>query len=360
VGSELIASGDAWHHRAGGDHPDGWTTPAFDDGAWAAGPSELGFGDGDEATVIPDTVGGERIVSALFRTEVQIDDPGAVPFLDLGLRVDDGATVWVNGVPVVAENMPSGQIGADTLASSAVWGPAERDLTPYRIPSTMLTPGANTVAVSVHQSWVNSADLTFDLTLAVGEGLPDGLEPQPDISVAGPPPPDPVPLVAATAAWRYLDDGSDQGSAWRDPTFDDGGWAEGPAQLGYGDGDEATVIDEGRVAGGPRAVTSYFRHAFEVQDPTAFSELVLGLLRDDGAVVHLNGTELARDNLPAGPVSFDTLAGGYAFGVDESTYHQFVLPTDLLQGGTNVLAVEIHSADRGSQDISFGLTLGAR
>ena len=25
--------------------------------------------------------------------------------------------------------------------------------------------------------------------------------------------------------------------------FDDDGWASGPAQLGYGDGDEATVVD---------------------------------------------------------------------------------------------------------------------
>ena len=173
----------------------------------------------------------------------------------------------------------------------------------------MLMAGTNTIAVSVHQSWVNSADLTFDLTPGcIGEGQAGGLEPQPDIQVAGPPPPEPVELVAEDASWRYLDDGSDQGTAWTDPGFDDGAWATGSAQLGYGDGDEATVIDEGRVDGGLRAVTSYFRHSFEVDDPAAFTELVIGLLRDDGAVVYLNGTELVRDNLPAGPVAFDTLA----------------------------------------------------
>ena len=47
-------------------------------------------------------------------------------------------------------------------------------------------------------------------------------------------------LVAPGTTWSYLDDGSDQGSAWADPLFDDSTWATGPAELGYGDGDEAT------------------------------------------------------------------------------------------------------------------------
>src|SRR5439155_174271 len=52
-------------------------------------------------------------------------------------------------------------------------------------------------------------------------------------------------LVASGADWKYLDDGSDQGVAWREPAFDDSGWTNGPAQLGYGDGDETTVINGG-------------------------------------------------------------------------------------------------------------------
>ena len=357
---QLIVEGDTWRHLSDGTHPNGWTTAEFDDGSWSIGGAELGFGDGDETTVIAETANGQRVRSALFRRDFEVADPGAVPFLDLGLNVDDGATVWVNGVPVAAENMPSGEIAADTLASAAVWGPAERDFADFRIPATMLTAGTNTIAVSVHQSWVTSADLTFDLRLSVGEGPADGLEPQPDISVAGPPQAELLELVRADTAWRYLDDGSDQGTAWTAPGFDDGAWATGSAELGYGDGDEATVIDEGRIDGGLRAVTSYFRHSFKVDDPSAFSEMVLGLLRDDGAVVYLNGTELVRDNLPAGPVTFDTLADGYAYGADESTHHQSVLPADLLVPGVNVLAVEVHSADQGSLDLSFGLTLGAR
>ena len=48
-----------------------------------------------------------------------------------------------------------------------------------------------------------------------------------------------TPLVPAGAKWKYLDDGSDQGTWWRALEFDDRAWASGPAQLGYGDDDEA-------------------------------------------------------------------------------------------------------------------------
>jgi hypothetical protein len=51
-----------------------------------------------------------------------------------------------------------------------------------------------------------------------------------------------VPLVSFGSAWRYLDNGSNQGTAWRSPTFVDTAWRSGPAQLGYGDGDERTVV----------------------------------------------------------------------------------------------------------------------
>src|SRR5687767_9904937 len=54
---------------------------------------------------------------------------------------------------------------------------------------------------------------------------------------------DTVELIAARSVWKYLDNGSDQGTAWRAPGFDDSDWESGPAELGYGDGDEATRVD---------------------------------------------------------------------------------------------------------------------
>ncbi|NIP93280.1 MAG: hypothetical protein GWO24_07415, partial [Akkermansiaceae bacterium] len=49
-------------------------------------------------------------------------------------------------------------------------------------------------------------------------------------------------LIRTGASWFYLDDGSNQGTAWREPGFDDSGWRRGRAELGYGDGDEVTEV----------------------------------------------------------------------------------------------------------------------
>ena len=103
-------------------------------------------------------------------------------------------------------------------------------------------------------------------------------------------------FIPLGATWKYLDDGSDQGTAWRSPAFNDSAWNSGPAELGYGDGDEQTVINGGPA--GDRLITTYFRKTFNVADPAGFSFLKLRLMRDDGAVVYLNGTEIRRGNLP--------------------------------------------------------------
>ncbi len=165
-------------------------------------------------------------------------------------------------------------------------------------------------------------------------------------------------LVGRGATWKYLDTGQDQGTAWRAPGFDDSTWAGGPAQLGYGDGDEATTVGFG---GDPnnRFVTTYFRKTFSIVNPGRFQTAVLKLLRDDGAVVWLNGVEIRRDNLPSGLVSFGTLALSSVTGADENTLTETSFPPGLLVEGSNTLAVEIHQAAANSSDIGFDLEFTA-
>jgi hypothetical protein len=97
----------------------------------------------------------------------------------------------------------------------------------------------------------------------------------------------------------FLDNGTDQGTAWRSPNFDDSSWASGPAELGYGDGGEATVVSYGPNPGS-KYITTYFRRAFSVANAADFQGLTLRVKRDDGVVVYLNGNEVYRDNIPAG------------------------------------------------------------
>ena len=163
-------------------------------------------------------------------------------------------------------------------------------------------------------------------------------------------------LVPSGAIWKYLDNGSNQGTAWRARTFNDSAWKSGAAQLGYGDGDEATIVSYGPNSSA-KYITTYFRHAFTVADPSAVGAINLGVLRDDGAVVYLNGTEVFRTNMPAGTISAATLASAALGGSDETTYAAAAVNPGLLVSGTNVLAVEIHQSGATSSDISFDLRL---
>ena len=165
-------------------------------------------------------------------------------------------------------------------------------------------------------------------------------------------------LVPSGAIWKYLDNGSNQGTAWRARTFNDSTWKSGAAQLGYGDGDEATIVSYGPNSSA-KYITTYFRHAFTVADPSAVGALNLGVLRDDGAVVYLNGTEVFRTNMPAGTIGAATLASAALGGSDETTYVAAAVNPRLLLAGTNVLAVEIHQSGATSSDISFDLRLTA-
>lgn len=167
-------------------------------------------------------------------------------------------------------------------------------------------------------------------------------------------------LIASNSNWRYLDNGSDQGTNWMQLAFDDSGWSNGLAELGYGDGDEATVVQDngtpGYVAGDTdRYTTTYFRRRFTVANPLAFTALNFALERDDAAVVHLNGREIFRVNLPAAPVVINYTTLGLS-GIEDTLDTFSINPTNLV-AGDNILAVEIHQQSANSSDISFNLDL---
>ncbi|MFM1768571.1 MAG: hypothetical protein RJA22_1100 [Verrucomicrobiota bacterium] len=163
-------------------------------------------------------------------------------------------------------------------------------------------------------------------------------------------------LVNQGSLWRYLDTGVDPGASWFTTGFSDTSWSAGLAQFGYGDGDETTLVDYGADANN-RHVTTWFRHTWNVADPDAFAALAVKLLRDDGAVVYLNGVEIARQNLPAGPITASTLASSDVDGADEAAYFSTIVGKQGIVAGQNLLAVEVHQASASSPDLSFDLQL---
>jgi hypothetical protein len=423
----LVSTGAVWKYLDdGSDQGTVWQGLLFNDSAWAAGPAQLGYGDGDEATVVNGGPPNNRFVTTYFRNSFLVDDLLGYTNLAIRLLRGAGGVVYLNGTPIFRSNMPTNDITYTTLALGAVQ-PVDQSTNFYAraVDPSLLLFGLNLLAVEIHQFSLTNSDCSFDLSL-VGDFSPT----PPTVGIVSPtngaallranitlsadahdlndaitgveffqggsslgqmsaPPyslvwsnvPEgsytltavatdsrglsstsaPVTitaraLIAHGAVWSYLDDGSDQGTAWQSLSFDDSSWATGPAQLGYGPANEATVIN-----GGPstnRIITDYFRRRFDVPDPSAWTNLVLRLLRDDGAIVYLNGTEVFRSNMPDGPVNDLTWAAKVVpIGPQESEFYSTRVDPALLLPGQNVLAVEIHQANNTSSDLNFDLEL---
>ena len=158
-------------------------------------------------------------------------------------------------------------------------------------------------------------------------------------------------LLASNAVWKYLVAPMPP-SDWMQPAHDDTTWPSGPAELGYGDGDEATIIGYGPDPNN-KYITTYFRTKFMAPDPSSYRSLSFDLVYDDGAVVYLNGVELHRVNMPDGPMSPATLA--LQVGDFEHDIRSF--PPTTLPAGENILAVEVHQGFATSSDLSFALAV---
>ncbi len=185
-----------------------------------------------------------------------------------------------------------------------------------------------------------------------------GGAPNPGATVAsfgggGPVGQQPVTYMTTGHEWKFLDDGSDRGTAWSAIDFDDTGWESGPSPLGYGGDGEATLIDFGGDTQNKFA-TTYYRTTIEIPDPSVFLNFLLRVKYDDSAAVYINGVEQFRQNLAAG-AGFDDFANGTV--ADESGWKDSTLPTTALVAGINTIAVEIHQGSGTSSDTRLDLTL---
>ncbi|MCI1996961.1 MAG: hypothetical protein LKJ66_14770, partial [Clostridium luticellarii] len=177
--------------------------------------------------------------------------------------------------------------------------------------------------------------------------------------------PSPVSAEAATeqsenqtfiekgASWKYLDDGSDQGTAWKEENFDDSIWKSGAAPLGF-KYDVKTTVSYGPDKDN-KYITTYFRSNFEVKDTALVKTLKASVFLDDAAVFYINGKEIHRENMPEGNVDYKTLSKD-SLGTVKNDVEFDVDPTVLKQG-TNTIAVEVHQRSADSSDLVFDMNL---
>lgn len=160
--------------------------------------------------------------------------------------------------------------------------------------------------------------------------------------------------IPALSEWKYNDTGVDLGTSWKDVAFDDAAWASGNGVFGYGD-PVTTTLSFGPDSNN-KYPTYYFRNTFDIVDASQFIDLIFDVRRDDGVVVYVNGTEAFRMNMPAGAITYNTFASSTIGGSDETTYFQQAT-ANLLQNGTNVIAVELHQAAANSSDLNFDMAV---
>ena len=130
-------------------------------------------------------------------------------------------------------------------------------------------------------------------------------------------------------------------------------WQTWAAPLGFGFTGVATNIDVPPPTSN-RPLAAYFVRTFQVANPAAVVSLTLNTVSDDGVIVHVNGVEVARENVQAGTNTH----GLYALSPYRTNVAPPVVievPTSLLVAGTNVVAVSTHVNWRATPDISFDL-----
>src|ERR1041385_6660477 len=118
-----------------------------------------------------------------------------------------------------------------------------------------------------------------------------------------------LPFIDYGNVWQYRI-GTNEASApvtdWR-TNGDYTGWsAPVPTPIGYGEAAIVTTIP-GSAATTPTWLCIFMRRSFVVTNPASISSLNLSINIDDGYIVWLHGTEVARTNvnLPSGQPTID-------------------------------------------------------
>lgn len=164
-------------------------------------------------------------------------------------------------------------------------------------------------------------------------------------------------VIAKKSEWAYLDNGTDQGTAWTAPAFSDNTWKTGKGPLAYNEPSLSigTVLSYGGDAAN-KYITTYFRKTVTISDIANTKEFAINLMRGDGAIVYVNGVQVLNSNMPNGTVTYTTTAYG-ANDADEISYLNFTIPASFFIEGKNTIAVEVHQASVSSSDLSFDLEL---
>jgi len=162
----VVDWGDAWRFRVNDTAPPAsWQAPEFDDSSWEVGSSGIGYGDGDDATLVPVSC------SVSCRISFEIDDPDQVVLAMLHVDYDDGFAAWINGIEVARANLvssPAWDQLTGTDHEAHMYGGGLPEIFALDASQLVLYAGQNVLAIEVHNVSLESSDMTLIPFLTVG------------------------------------------------------------------------------------------------------------------------------------------------------------------------------------------------
>lgn len=146
--------------------------------------------------------------------------------------------------------------------------------------------------------------------------------------------------------WEYTVPTSQLPNNWYTISYNASTWATGPSGIGYGDGDDATDINQ--------ATSVYMRKEFQINDLSQFNRVVLDIDYDDAYIAYVNGVEVGRNLLSGDNIPYNSLAEGYHEAMLFQGYapDRVFIDKNLLVNGTNIIAVQVHNHTADSSDMS--------
>ena len=163
--------------------------------------------------------------------------------------------------------------------------------------------------------------------------------------------------------WHYrkgTSEASEPTDLWRTVNFtEDNTWQLGQTPIGYGDNDDNTILNDmrGPSANGPEPYTSiYLRKIFQVNTSNIPSRLLLKVYVDDGAIIWINGIEVARLHTSEGTKTFNSTAQ-----VHEAEWESIIIgkANQLLTEGENIIAIQAFNQNVSSSDFSIDINLSS-
>ena len=157
-------------------------------------------------------------------------------------------------------------------------------------------------------------------------------------------------IIDINHSWKYLVPTSEPSSSWISFSYSEAGWQTGPSGIGFGDGDDNTVIPSGKIS-------VFMRKKFTIAQLDELKSLWFHMDYDDGFVAYINGTEICRAGMGStgSTVAYNQMASSHEANIYQGDAPDAFNISDfihLLNDNENVLAIQVHNTGSNSSDLT--------